>query len=140
MKVDKIVQEAFQIASSARKNAYANHSKVKVGAALKTKGSDKIYSGCNVEFIINGISTCAERNAIGQVVTDQGAFELEFVVVCSNTEPALYPCGVCLQSMSEFCDRDLPIYVANKDGIIAQTKFSDLLTHQYSSLPKVLPE
>ena len=140
MKVDEKVLEAFNIASVARKNAYANHSKVKVGAAMKIKGSDKIYAGCNVELIVNGISTCAERNAIGQVITDQGVFELEFVLVCSNTEPALYPCGVCLQSMSEFCDRELPIYIANKEGIIAQTKFGDLLTHQYSSLPQVLPE
>ena len=138
MKVDKIILDAFKVAGEARENAYAEHTKVKVGAAIKIKSSDKIFSGCNVEYIVTGISTCAERNTLGTIITSQGKPELEFVVVTSNTEPALYPCGVSLQAMAEFCEPDLPIYIANKTEIISQTKFSDLLTHQYSKLPKVL--
>ncbi len=140
MKVDPIVEKAFELASSARKNAYAEYSKVKVGAAIKVKDSDEIYAGANVEYVVNGISLCAERTAIGRAVTEVGKPELEFVLVCSNTEPALYPCGVCLQTMSEFCDSKLPIYIANMDGVVAQTTFGELLTHQYAELPKVLPE
>ncbi len=138
MKVDENIQSAFKAANLARENAFAEHTHVKVGAAIKIKSSDKIYTGCNVEYIVTGISTCAERNALGNIITHEGRPELEFVVVTSNTEPALFPCGVCLQAMAEFCDPNLPIYIANKTEIVSKTKFGDLLTHQYSKLPKVL--
>jgi cytidine deaminase len=140
MEVNPIVEKAYGMAKTARENAYATYSKVKVGAAIKVKGSDKIYAGSNVEFVVNGISVCAERSAISAAVTGQGKPEIEFVVVCSNTEPALYPCGVCMQALSEFCDGELDIYISNPTGIVAKSKFREIFTHQYSELPKVLDE
>lgn len=140
MKIPADVQSAFQFAQKARKNAYADYSKVKVGAALKVKGHKEVFFGANVEYVVNGISVCAERSALSHAVSSCGKIELDFVIVCSNTEPALYPCGVCLQAMSEFSNPELDIYIANKDKIIAHVKFKELLTHQYASLPKVLEE
>lgn len=140
MKVDTIVEKAFEMAKAARINAYAEYSKVKVGAAIKLKGSDKIYAGCNVENVVNGASVCAERSAIYSCVTNEGRPEIEFVVVCSNTAPALYPCGVCLQCLSEFCDENLDIYVSTPKGIEDKVQFKDLLSNKYSTLPKVLDE
>lgn len=140
MQVPQNVQDAFTKAQFARKNAYAEYSGVKVGAAIKVKGVVDIYFGANVEYVINGISVCAERNAINQAVSHCSKIEIEFVVVCSNTDPALYPCGVCLQSMAEFSKPDLDIWIGNKDSIIDHVKFKDLHTHQYASLPKVLSE
>ena len=140
MKVDPSVEKAFEMAKKARENASAQYSDVKVGAAIKIKGSDKIYNGCNVEHVVMGISICAERNAIGTAMTDTGNFEIEFVVVCSHTDPALYPCGVCLQAMSDFCDPEMDIYVASREKILEKVKFKDVLTHQYAHLPKVLTE
>ncbi|MBT4793146.1 MAG: cytidine deaminase [Halobacteriovoraceae bacterium] len=140
MNVSIEVQKAYEQAKKARLNAHAKYSKVKVGAAIKVKGSDKIFAGANVEFCVNGISVCAERSAISASVTDVGIPEIEFVVVCSNTEPVLYPCGVCLQALSEFCSPELEIYITTPAKIMAMTKFKDLFTHQYSELPKVLDE
>lgn len=141
MKVDAIVEKAFKMAQEARRNAYADYSKVKVGAALKAKGSDQIFAGSNVEVVVNGASVCAERSAVSGMVTGLGGKpEVEFVVVCSNTKPALYPCGVCLQVLSEFCTPELDIYIANKDSIQEKVKLRDLMPHQYSELPKVLEE
>lgn len=139
--VSDIVQKAFKLAQKARENAYADYSKVKVGAAMKAKGSDELFYGANVEVVVNGASVCAERSAVSGMVTGLGGKpELEFVVVCSNTKPALYPCGVCLQVMSEFCSPELDIYIANKDEILEKVKFKDLMPNQYSELPKVLDE
>lgn len=139
-KFEKEVYEAYEMAKKARLNAYAEYSKVKVGAALKLKGIDKIYSGCNVENVVNGASVCAERSAIYNSVTQQGQIDIEFVVVCSNTDPVLYPCGVCLQCLAEFSDRELDIYISNPKEIVKKVKFKDLLTVQYDRLPKVLDE
>ncbi len=138
MQVDATVQKAYEMAKAARVNAYAVYSKVKVGAAIKVKGSDKIYAGANVEFCVNGVSVCAERSAISSTITSEGKVEIEFVVVCSNTEPALYPCGVCLQALSEFCSPDIDIYVSTPTKILEMTKFKNLMTHQYAELPKIL--
>lgn len=140
MKVGEDVQKAFELAKKARENAYAVYSKVKVGAAVKVKGHPDVFSGANVEYCVNGISICAERNALSACVTHMGKPEIEFVVVCSNTEPVLYPCGVCIQALSEFCTPDLDIYISNPSGILKQIQFKDIFTHQYSELPKVLDE
>ena len=141
MKVSDEVLKAFELAQKSRKNAYADYSKVKVGAAMKAKGTPELFAGANVEVVVNGASVCAERSAVSEMITTLGGKpELEFVVVCSNTQPALYPCGVCLQVMSEFCSPELDIYISNKDEIVEKVKFSDLLPNQYSELPKVLDE
>ena len=140
MEFNKEVKEAFKLAQKARLNAYADYSGVKVGSAMKIKGVNEIYYGANVEYVVNGISVCAERSALSHAVSNNGKIELEFVVVCSNTEPALLPCGVCCQAMSEFATKDLPIYIGNKDELIKQVRFGDVWPNQYSELPKVLKE
>lgn len=139
MIVDAKVERAYGLAKKSRLNAYADYSGVKVGAALKLKDSDEIYYGTNIEFAVNGISVCAERSAISHAVTAQGGKpEIEFVVVCSNTDPILYPCGVCMQALSEFCTPELDIYISNPNQIVDKVKFKTLFTHQYATLPKVL--
>jgi cytidine deaminase len=141
MKVSSDVQKAYEMAEEARKNAYAVYSKVKVGAAIKVKGSDKIYAGCNVENVVNGASVCAERSAISNLVTHEGKVEIEFVAISTNTEPPLTPCGVCLQVLGEFCDQDFEVYVGTpKKGLIDKFLYKDLIAIPYSALPKVLDE
>lgn len=140
IKVNDDVIKAYELAKKARKNAYAIYSKVKVGAAVKVIGHNEIFAGANVEYCVNGISTCAERNALSACVTSIGKPEIEFVVVCSNTDPVLYPCGVCIQALSEFCKPELDIYISNPFAIIKKVQFKDIFTHQYSALPKVLDE
>ena len=131
---------AYEKAKTARVNAYAVYSKVKVGAAIKVKGHQDIFAGSNVEYCVNGISVCAERSALSACVTGAGKPEIEFVLVCSNTEPVLYPCGVCMQALSEFCTPELDIYISNPKKIVTKVQFKDLFTHQYGSLPKVLDD
>ena len=141
MKVSPEVKKAFALAQKARENAYAEYSKVKVGAAMKAHGSDEIFYGSNVEIVVNGASVCAERSAVSDMVSNLGGRpEIEFLVVCSNTAPALYPCGVCCQVLSEFCPPELEIYIGNKDEILEKTMLKNLLPHRYSELPKVLEE
>lgn len=134
-KLDKNVLEAFRLACDAQKNAYAPYSKFYVGAALKLKGKDKIYSGCNVENASYGATICAERNAIFATVAKEGRPEYEFLVVVSNTDPAIGPCALCLQVVAEFSEPDLPIYLANPEGIQTMVHFKDLLGSPFSKIP-----
>jgi cytidine deaminase len=98
----KLVEEA----NRARDNAHAPYSNYRVGAALVTTDG-RIFAGCNVENASYGVTLCAERNAVSQMVA-AGAREIAaLVVVTQGPEPGS-PCGVCRQTLAEFAD-DLPI-------------------------------
>lgn len=138
MKVNKIVEEAYQKAKNVQDNAYAPYSKFQVGAAIKIKNSDDIFVGCNVENASYGATVCAERGAIQTAISTRGKVEFDFVVVVSNTDPAIGPCALCLQVLSEFSEPDLPIYFANRHEIQRVVKFKDLLGQPFSEIPKMI--
>lgn len=93
-------RELLDYAKEGMERAYAPYSGFQVGAALLAK-SGKVYVGCNVENASFGATNCAERTAIFKAVSE-GECEFESIaVVCSEGRKA-YPCGICLQVMSEF--------------------------------------
>lgn len=112
--------ELLKEAEKARENAYAPYSHYKVGACLLSK-SGKIYYGCNIENSAFGPSVCAERCAIFKAVSEN-CKDFEAIAIvggeenCSYEElkPA-YPCGVCRQVMSEFCQKDFKIYCGTSE-------------------------
>lgn len=136
MQVDPIVENAYKEAVKAQNNAHAPYSNFHVGAAIKIKGKDKVYYGCNVENASYGATVCAERTAIQTSVCAEGKVEFEFLIVVTNTDPAIGPCGLCLQVISEFCKPDLPIYLANQNGIQQKVLFGDLLSSPFSKIPE----
>ena len=61
------INELFEKAKNASKNAYCPYSKFPVGACILYE-SGKIYTGCNVENASYGLSLCAERNAMSSAI------------------------------------------------------------------------
>ncbi len=118
--------ELVMRAKKAWKNAYAPYSNFKVGAAVLACG--KIYEGCNVENVSYGLTICAERVAIFKAVCD-GCRTIEKIAIYAEKMP--YPCGACLQVMSEFCDDDCEIIVASPQKI-EKYKLSDLMPKRFS--------
>ncbi|MBP3507170.1 MAG: cytidine deaminase [Lachnospiraceae bacterium] len=116
-------QELIQHAQRGMEQAYAPYSNFRVGAALLAK-SGNIYLGCNIENSSYGATNCAERTAIFKAVSE-GEREFEAIaIVCSNGTKA-YPCGICLQVMSEFLPEG-KVILEDESGI--QTyKVSELL-------------
>ena len=98
-------------AIEAMKASYSPYSGVSVGAALLAS-SGKIYSGCNVENAAFSPSVCAERTALVKAVSE-GEREFSLLAVCGGKDGVIRglfpPCGVCLQTVSEFCGPSLPI-------------------------------
>ena len=105
----KLIEEARKV----RENAYAPHSKFKVGAAVLTK-SGRIYTGCNVENASFSIGICAERNAISNAIAN-GEKEIEVVAVVADTDPFTPPCGACRQFIQEF-GPSAKVILANLNG------------------------
>ncbi len=129
----KKVQEAFHAALRAQKRAYAPFSNYRVGAALGIRGADEVIPGCNVENASFGATVCAERTALLSAIARNGVVDFDFLVVITQDDPPAVPCALCLQSLAEFCDPDLPIYLANPQEKIEKLSLRDLLPRPFSS-------
>lgn len=126
---DATWQRLADAARTARSQAYVPYSKFPVGAALLTDSGD-IVTGCNVENATIGATVCAERTAIGCAVSS-GTTEFRALCVISDVEPPAAPCGICRQSLAEFCD-DLPILLVNPAGERRRTTLDELLPMRFS--------
>ena len=122
-------EKLLNAAQHVKEKAYAPYSHFHVGAALITP-SGKIYSGCNVENVSYGLTICAERNAIFQMIAD-GEREISEILVIGDTGHFLPPCGACRQVIAEFANKDTMVYMCNKDGKYQQTSVSDIIPYTF---------
>ena len=110
------------------KNSYSPYSGFAVGAAVLTEGGF-IYSGTNIENASYGATMCAERVAIFKAASDGKRKILALAV--TTTAPTLpYPCGMCLQVLSEFAEESIPVYLTG-EGVEKSFTFSELLPHRF---------
>ncbi len=133
-KITPIIEKAYEVAKEAMKNSYSPYSRFAVGAAIKFKGDDTLYPGCNVENISYGGTICAERSAIVSRVSQKGKGEVEFAVVLANTENPTYPCAMCLQVLCEFTKEDFPIFMGNPTKLTKTMSFREFLPHSFDTL------
>lgn len=103
----------YEAACTARDQSYSPYSRFKVGAALLTAEGDVVV-GCNVENRSYGLTICAERTALVQMVAG-GQREVVAVAVVTETSPPATPCGMCRESLTEFAG-DIPVLTANLRG------------------------
>lgn len=130
----QLFELALQQAYDKRKNAYTPYSHYKVGAAIVSAATNRIYGGCNVENSSYGATICAERNAVLNAVANEGALGIDTLVVVSEDSPPAPPCAMCLQVLAEFCRADTEIHLVDVDFVEKNGKgahlvysFSDLL-------------
>ncbi len=127
------MKKLVDIAIKAMDKAYSPYSNFKVGAALVTK-NNKIFTGCNIESVSFTPTCCAERTAFFKAISE-GEKEFESITVVGGLHGKLndfcFPCGVCRQVMTEFCDKDFKIYVSN--GIdIKEYTLEKLFPHSFN--------
>jgi cytidine deaminase len=106
-------------AQAAASRAYAPYSRFRVGAALLTR-SGKIFTGCNVENASYGLTNCAERTAVFQMVA-AGERELAAIVIYTPTATPTAPCGACRQVLNEFNPDAEVISVCDGPEVIRST-------------------
>jgi cytidine deaminase len=124
---DTTLDELLIFARNARDHAYAPYSNFLVGAALLTRDGRK-FSGCNVENSSYGLCNCAERTALFSAVA-AGCQPRDFaaMAVIGDCPEPITPCGACRQVMSELCDGDMPVLLANLLGHTQRTCVAELL-------------
>jgi cytidine deaminase len=89
--------------------AIAPYSEFPVGAALRTT-EGTVYTGCNIEIVNYSNSLHAEEVALAQALVE-GEREFDAVAVAGPHADGLTPCGMCRQSLAEFCPPELEVIV-----------------------------
>jgi cytidine deaminase len=125
------LEELRRAAQAAAEHAYAPYSKFHVGAALLFDDG-RIFTGCNVENISYGLSSCAERNALFRAISERGPGPKIVAVAVTNRDGAsCSPCGACRQVLSEFVTPDAVVTFPWQGG--AETMlFRELLPRSFS--------
>lgn len=143
--VKKILAETYSeqalmdLAAEGRCFSYAPYSRFSVGAALLCSDGS-VYTGCNIENASFGATNCAERTALFKAVADG---HRNFVAIAITGGPSeepdaagtdgpasaapCFPCGICRQTLSEFCGPDFRILLNGEDGTITTKTLGELL-------------
>lgn len=96
----KTLQEMAKRAKAISKRAYCPYSMFRVGAVVLTDDG-QMFEGCNVENASPGVTICAERTAVFQMIA-WGKRKIVAVVTYTATPEPAAPCGACRQVINEF--------------------------------------
>ena len=124
---NRVSDKLLEAAIKAAEHSYSPYSGFPVGAAVLTP-SGKIYCGTNVENASYGATICAERVAVFKAISE-GEDKILALAVYSSAADYAYPCGMCLQVLSEFAE-DIPVVIAGNSGQ-KNFKLSELLPHRF---------
>ncbi len=110
---------------------YAPYSGFRVVAVVRG-GSGRLYPGVNIENASYGLTICAERVAVFNAVLN-GDRSIREVFVATVDEPEVpFPCGACLQVVSEFGDDSTMFYLYSfASGKVLCYRLEDLLPHRF---------
>ena len=127
-------KDLIAVAEKARLASYSPYSEFAVGAALLCSDGT-VYLGCNVENASYTPTCCAERVAVFKAVSEGKRDFVAIAIVGGNKNAAerdfCYPCGVCRQVLSEFCDGELPVFLGNSKGDILELTLRELLPYTF---------
>jgi cytidine deaminase len=101
MEIGATEKRLLEAAIEVMKNAYVLRGYT-VGAAVLGEDGE-IYEGCNVESVVSGLGTCAERSAIDHAVLHGNRRIKEVAMVMDvDKQGESRVCGACLQYIHDF--------------------------------------
>ena len=118
----------LSLAQTAADESYSPYSGFKVGAALLC-ADGSVYLGTNIENSSYSATLCAERVAFSKAIIEGKREFLAIAVVGGLDDLTLkqcYPCGVCLQFMSEFVGDGFEVLLT-ENNIVYRYLLNELL-------------
>ncbi|WP_207587772.1 cytidine deaminase [Halomontanus rarus] len=106
--------DLIDAAREIQSRAHVPYSEYPVGAALETADGE-VFVGCNLENANYSNSLHAEEVAISEAVKE-GHREFVRLAVSSGRRDGVTPCGMCRQTLAEFCDDDLVVLCDEGEG------------------------
>ena len=119
------MDELIEAARDVQDRAHVPYSEYRVGAALETEDGE-VFVGCNLENANFSNSLHAEEVAIAEAVK-KGHREFTRLAVSSDRRDGVTPCGMCRQTLTEFCDDDLVVLCDDGDGDVTEYTLGELL-------------
>lgn len=126
--MNKILIELIKSSIRARRKSYSPYSKFKVGAAILTE-NDKIYTGANIECASYSLTVCAERAAAVNAICS-GESKFTYIAIATNKSKIAYPCGACLQFLTEF-SKDLKVILVKSEKEYKVLELKELLPQKF---------
>lgn len=120
----------IKAAKESLKHAYAPYSMFRVGAAVLTR-KGRVFTGCNIENASYGLTVCAERTALFNAVS-AGHRNFTAIAVVTSGKSIAFPCGACLQVLSEFAPDIKIVLFASAGGKIVTRRLKELLPAPFS--------
>lgn len=131
---EQLIKEAQKVAVPRKLSPTAESGGV--GCALVTDQGN-IYVGVCIDLACQ-IGFCAERNAIGTMVTAGTESKIATIVAVNSTGTIYPPCGVCREFITEINHSNLNTRVLLSEGRVK--KLSDLYSDVWFTLPAVCDE
>ena len=134
--------ELFEAAERMRAYSYCVYSRFSVGAAIlaeKSDGDRRVFTGCNVENSSYGGTICAERTAAVKAVSEGYtrfiAAAVSGGVQGEDEKGDTFPCGICLQFMSEFAAPGMTVTLRS-----GTYPFADLMPKEFDLRQSLIKE
>jgi len=124
------MDDLLSAAREIQDRAYVPYSEYPVGAALRTADGE-VFVGCNVENANFSNSLHAEEVAIAEAVKN-GHTAFDRLVVSSARRDGVTPCGMCRQTLAEFCEASLVVVCDEGDGEVSEYTLGELLPNAIS--------
>lgn len=121
------MHDLYDKAKAVLPHSYAKYSDFKVAAALRLKNGD-VITGVNVENASFGLTNCAERTALFTAYTaGYRKDDIVEMVVTTEQDHIVSPCGACRQVMRELMPLDAKIHLVSNKGDIQTVTNAELL-------------
>lgn len=110
------MEKLIILAKENLKNSYSPYSHFPVSAVLELKNGT-IFKGTNIENAAYGLANCAERSALfAAYSTGVRKQDIKRLLVYTDHEYFVSPCGACRQVMRELMEDDAEVILANNLG------------------------
>lgn len=103
MEIEDLIQAAREIQT----RAHVPYSEYRVGAAVETVDGT-VFTGCNIENANYSNSMHAEEVALSRAIAT-GHRDFARLAVSSDRRDGVTPCGMCRQTLAEFCDDEFSV-------------------------------